>query len=266
MHNLLNYKRVYLEITNVCNLSCSFCPKSLREGKFMNFEEFDQITDALHGVTEYLYFHIKGEPLLHPLLPEFLSLCEKKDFFVNITSNGTLLREQEQTLLTSKALRKVSLSLQSFEGDKDSEAYDDYMKSVSDFAQKAAAAGKFIEIRQWDYQSNEITREELFHSEKIADRIYLSKGHYFEWPNLQNEEKGRNGTCHGLRNQIGVLVDGTVVPCCLDQEGDLALGNIFVQELETILRSERSLAIVEGFRNRKLIEPLCRTCGYIQRF
>ena len=69
-----------------------------------------------------------------------------------------------------------------------------------------------------------------------------------------------------LRDQLAVLCDGTVVPCCLDGEGELALGNLFRQELEDILRGERAAAIHAGFDARRPAEELCRRCGYAERF
>ena len=74
------------------------------------------------------------------------------------------------------------------------------------------------------------------------------------------------GTCYGLRRQLGILVDGTVVPCCLDQDGIINLGNIFNEDLENIVSSDRAKEIVTNFRNNKLKEDLCKRCGYIKKF
>ena len=59
--------RCYIEITNTCNLNCHFCPKHTREKRQLTAEEFNQLTDKLKGKVCFLYFHLMGEPLLHPL-------------------------------------------------------------------------------------------------------------------------------------------------------------------------------------------------------
>ena len=88
----------------------------------------------------------------------------------------------------------------------------------------------------------------------------------FQWPNMNIEPLGDTGFCHGLRDHFGILVDGTVVPCCLDKEGAIALGSIQNQTLTDILESPRALSILHGFKKRKLVESLCQRCQYIERF
>ena len=104
-------KRVYLEITNVCNLACSFCPGTKRQKRFMSETEFAALTEKLRGKTQYLYFHLMGEPLLHPLLCRFLAIAEEKGFRVILTTNGTLLDEKGRGLPDAPALYKINLSL-----------------------------------------------------------------------------------------------------------------------------------------------------------
>ena len=101
---------------------------------------------------------------------------------------------------------------------------------------------------------------------RIGDRIFLEYGDKFDWPDLTAPEGSHRVFCHGLRDQIGVLCDGTVVPCCLDHEGDLALGNLHSQSMEEILASPRAKAIYDGFSRRSAPEELCRKCGYARRF
>lgn len=101
---------------------------------------------------------------------------------------------------------------------------------------------------------------------RIGDRVYLEYGEKFDWPDLSAQEGDERVFCYGLRDQLGVLCDGTVVPCCLDHEGDIALGNLFEQDLDAIVHSPRAQAIFQGFQNRKAPEALCRKCGYARRF
>lgn len=273
-------KKAYLEISNLCNLHCSFCPGTRREGRMLSEEEFRLLAGKLRGHTEYLYFHLMGEPLLHPRLRELLQIAQDLGFRVMITTNGTLLRERGELLLASDAVHKVNLSLQSFEAN---EAGDlrDYVLRCAEFAKLAAARGILCEFRLWNQGGLETRNREILslleerflkpwsesrNGKKLAERVWLDPGERFDWPDLELDELRETGFCYGLRDQIGVLCDGTVVPCCLDHEGDIPLGNLFTQELDEILNSPRAKAMYEGFSRRKVVEPLCRRCGYAKRF
>jgi radical SAM protein with 4Fe4S-binding SPASM domain len=278
------YNKVYLEITNRCNLRCSFCPGTRRPPRTMSPAEFRLLAEKLRPATRYLYLHLMGEPLLHPELPALLAIAGELNFLVNITTNGTLLPQVGETLLAAPAVRKVSISLHSLEAN-DSRAFSAYLGSCISFAKRAAAAGKLTGLRLWNLDGslpgqndlNAPMLEELHRAfpgewppvregHKIAERIYLEFGERFEWPDLSAGEREGDAFCYGLRDQFGVLCDGTVVPCCLDHEGDLALGNLFTQPLEEILSSPRARAIYESFSGRQAREELCRKCGYARRF
>lgn len=273
-------QKAYLEITNVCNLNCSFCPGTRRAPRFLSVEEFRLLAGKLRRQTDYLYFHLLGEPLLHPELGALLRIAGELGFACMITTNGTLLPERGELLLAAERLRKVSISLQSFEANPGGEL-EGYLSGCLTFARKAAEKGVFCELRLWNRGGletlNPAIRERLEacfplpweksrNGWKLAERIWLDPGERFDWPGLDAPDRGERCFCYGLRNQIGVLCDGTVVPCCLDHEGDIPLGNLFTQELEEILASPRARAIYEGFSQRRAVEELCRRCGYRTRF
>ena len=273
-------KRVYLEITNVCNLACSFCPGTTRQKRFMSEEEFRCLVKKLRGQTQYLYFHLMGEPLLHPLLPEFLKIAGELGFKVMVTTNGTLLPERGRILCESPALLKVNISLQSFEANEGGELLR-YLDGCITFAQKANAAGKRCEFRLWNKNGFDSLNPEIEsrleaafprpwgrsrEGYKLREKLWLEPGERFDWPDLSADDRGERCFCYGLRDQIGVLCDGTVVPCCLDHDGSAALGNLFERELDEILESPRAKAIREGFSERRAVETLCRRCGYARRF
>ncbi|MBR0040067.1 MAG: radical SAM protein [Oscillospiraceae bacterium] len=273
-------KRVYLEITNVCNLACSFCPGTSRAPRFMSEEDFTRLLGKLCGETQYLYFHLMGEPLLHPSLGRFLALAGEKGFRVILTTNGTLLAEKAGTLLAAPALYKINLSLQSFEANEGGELIN-YVNQCADFAAHAAAAGKICELRLWNRGGRESLNGEILallherftqpwehspRSVRLAERIFLAEDDKFDWPDLRAPDRGESCFCYALRDQIGVLVDGTVVPCCLDHNGDLPLGNLFDQTLDEIMSTEKVRRIYTGFSQRKAKEILCRRCGYARRF
>lgn len=278
------FSRAYLEITNCCNLSCSFCPGTRRKKAFLSPEQFRLLASRLRPHTNYLYLHVMGEPLLHPALEEILEIARELGFRVIVTTNGTLLPEKQQTLLRAQALHKISISLHSFEANsrQDLEAYLD---GCLDFGKKAAQRGVIVDYRLWnlDGQTPGLNEkngqiEARLHRQypaqwvkntwgwRLCDYTFLHYGERFEWPDLNANEYGTDGGCRGLRDQIAVLCDGTVTLCCLDHEGDAALGNLFEAELSQILALPRTQELLGGFQQHKRLHPLCRRCAYAQRF
>lgn len=273
------YKRAYVEITNVCNRSCSFCPGTVRPPRFLSVGEAEHILSALTGLTEYVYFHVMGEPLLHPELKELIELAVSRGFKCCVTTNGTLLSECGRALIEGGAY-KVNVSVHSFEDGADKD-YEDYINSIIDFADKASEAGVLTVLRLWnlghDGGRNDRTLEMLhgrFSEEwcygkrgaRIRHKLHLEYGERFDWPDTEAEYLGDEVFCYGLRDHFGILSDGTVVPCCLDRDGKIALGNAFDKPISEILLSERAVAIRRGFDLRCAKEELCKKCGYARRF
>jgi len=281
----MRFRKIYLEITNVCNLNCSFCPKTRRPGAFMTEETFSTILKKIEGYTQYLYFHLMGEPLLHPLLPRFLDIAGESGFKVILTTNGTLLEERAEEILDKPALHKVNISLHSMEANA-SGGRDDYIEQCLYFSKKAADKGIITGFRLWNLDGKEtkgqnvlngevIRKIELFYPRpwsegqkgvRLSDRVFLNYGEKFIWPDLTGNDYGSHCFCYGLKDQMGILTDGTAVPCCLDHEGDIRLGNILTQSMEEILGSERTQNIIRGFQRRNAVENLCIKCSYARRF
>ena len=273
------YNKVYVEITNICNMKCSFCHGHKRELRRMTFDEFNLILDKIQGQTKFIYYHLMGEPLTHPLLPDFIKLAGEKGYKSIITTNGTLLNKRCDELL-SASLHKVNISLHSFEGN-DIDSHISYVREISEFAKKAADKGVIVVFRLWnkgvDGGKNDISLQllkenikgewiENTRGMKIRDKIFLEWGERFEWPDKDAKIRGNKYFCYGLKDQFGILCDGTVVPCCLDSDGIINLGNIFTEGIDSILNSEKATNIVEGFKCSKASEELCKRCGYAQRF
>lgn len=273
------YSKVYVEITNVCNMSCSFCHGHKRAPRFMEREEFSLILGKIKGLTKYIYYHLMGEPLLHPSLPEFIRMAGEEGYKSIVTTNGTLLSERGEELLKA-GLHKVNVSLHSFEEEND-EAHEKYVRSLAEFANTASNRGVIVVFRLWnkglDGGRNERAITLLKQSLdgewvenprgiRIKNNLYLERGERFEWPDLSAEIKGDKFFCYGLKDQFGILSDGTIVPCCLDSDGVIALGNAFTDDISDVLSSERAVSMVDGFRCGKAAEELCRKCGYAQRF
>lgn len=274
------FNKIYLEISNLCNLHCAFCPGTHRKKHTMTVEEFTGLLPKLRPWADYLYFHLMGEPLFHPHLETFLRLAAEAGFKVILTTNGMLLPKQQNMLLNTPGLHKVNISLHAFEANDLSVPFEEYLDGCFSFGK--AAEGKVLTVfRLWNQGGAEArNREILEHMERyfpqpwtqerkgprLGNRVYLEYGDKFDWPDLGAADGGEHVFCYGLRDQIGVLCDGTVVPCCLDHEGNLALGNLFESDLETILSSSRAETICQGFRNHRAVEELCRKCGYARRF
>lgn len=226
MGNVARFKRIYIEITSSCNLKCSFCQETLRSPHFMSVDEFAHTLQQIRPYTNYIYLHVKGEPLLHPQLDEILALCRRAGVTVNLTTNGTLLAQKLPILL--------------------------------------AQTDTEISLRLWN-----TTGVPTLFGEKncvIKRHLYVNVQSPFEWPALDNAYCNDRGFCQGLRQHMAVLSDGTVVPCCLDGNAVMALGNIFTTPLKDILAGERSVRFIEGFRAKRAVEPLCRHCSFKERF
>lgn len=272
------YSRVYVEITNICNMNCSFCHGHHRVARQMTEEEYTHVLQQLTGKTEYIYHHLMGEPLVHPLLPRFIQLARQAGFRPMLTTNGTLLDSRGDALLDI-GLHKVNISLHSFE-EGATDSHRCYMEKVANFAAKASRSGTIISLRLWnngcDDGRNHTTLallKELLPGQwtentrgyRIGDKLFLEWGDRFAWPDLAAPDYGPKVFCYGLKDHFGILSDGTVVPCCLDSEGTITLGNVFREDLGDILSSPRAAAIAEGFRCRTATEELCRRCGYAQQ-
>ncbi|WP_107839991.1 radical SAM/SPASM domain-containing protein [Metasolibacillus meyeri] len=286
------FKKVYIEITSVCNLACSFCPPTERAKGLIKVEQFNKILDEIRPHTKYIYLHVKGEPLLHPRIDQLLDAAHEKGFKVNITTNGTLIKKNFHKLLGKPALRQMNFSLHSFDGHEGSENREKYLGDILHFVREASEHNILISYRLWNLQKDTLSdvvarrnREtlEMLEQEynldylieervepgkgiKIGRNIYLNQDHEFRWPSLLAPEDSGKGFCHALRSHAAILVDGTVVPCCLDGEGVINLGNVHETSFSDIVENERANRLVEGFSRREAVEELCKKCGYRQKF
>ena len=272
------YRKIYIEITNNCNLHCSFCSEVLKPRRNMTIEEFEKILKKIRPYTDYIYLHVKGEPLLHPNIIDFLRCAEQYNLKVNLTTNGTLLEQYAKMLSKCSALNKINISLHCETND---EHYlDKVFKNVECFSKKQT-----IVYRLWTLKENGLDEKstktverlkEYYHLspeivEKIKtkknislrDNIYVDKDIEFAWPKITSHKSC--GYCYALKTHIAILVDGTVVPCCLDSNGVIPLGNIYHQELSEIIESEKYQELLKSFQDRKPANPLCQSCTFKER-
>lgn len=262
------FKKVYVEITNCCNLNCNFCHGSKRKKEFISIENFNVLLDKLKGYTDYLYFHVMGEPLLHPFINDLLDIAYIKGFYVNITTNGYYIKK----IINNKNIRQINISLHSFD-DHNGKSLDEYLNDIIETVDKLKVNNTYVSYRMWvnnKYKESIIEKLEKKYGVNIGNNnhVKLEKNIYFEedeefiWPDLNNEYYEEVGSCLGCRSHIGILVDGTVVPCCLDSEGIINLGNIYKQDLNDIINSSFFRELKKGFLNNKKVHELCRKCNF----
>lgn len=267
--DMKRFKKVYLEITNVCNLRCPFCIGNERKKEFLSLDRLSLFLEKLKPYTDYLYFHLMGEPLMHPQINEVIDMASS-NFQINITTNGYLI----QRIKDNTHIRQLNISLHSFDDCYDRKL-DDYLNDIFSSVEKLYEHGTIINYRLWVHNKN---AEEILHklsqyygtcitgkeSVKIKDRMYLDIAKEFVWPSLSNDISEEHGTCLGLKDHIGILVDGTVVPCCLDSAGVISLGNLQTEDVEDILKKDRTQNILQGFACGKKVESLCKKCNFYE--
>ena len=280
----MTFKRVYIEITNICNLNCSFCSPLLREKRSMTLEEIEHILKMPLLKGAHIYPHIKGEPLMYPYFLEFAMLLKKYGFPLNITTNGVFIKKHEDTLLNYA--RQVNISVHAL-SDGQIKNYDEYLQDIISFGKKAARNGfPNVSYRLWLENENEEFSFESYeiisklalnfntdiprkiqkgrNAMKLSKNVYISLMNKFEWPDNSTTIKRKSGTCLGGKEMIGILSDGTVVPCCLDADGVINLGNIFKNDLSEIISTKRFTDLVKGFSGGNISESLCQKCTFYE--
>lgn len=262
------FKKIYVEITNGCNLNCPFCIKNSRKTKFISINEFKIILDKIKDYTDYLYFHVLGEPLLHPNINELIEIASK-NFNINITTNGYLINN-----LKNYNIRQLNISLHSF-SDSYNISLNDYLNNI--FNKIDELKNTYISLRLWvknkynneiiDYINKRYSLNIDYNVDnyKVKNNIFINNFHEFIWPDLDNNYYNENGTCYALIDHIGILVDGTVIPCCLDSKGIINLGNIYTDDLDKILDKDIIKNMINNFKNNKKCEELCKHCSFIEK-
>jgi len=262
------FKRIYIEILNYCNLNCSFCVKTIKPKNCMSIDSFSHILDEIKPYTDYIYLHVQGEPLLHPELSDFLKVAKDKGFNINLTTNGTLI---DKNLFILDYLRQINISIQALYNMPNR---DKYLNSICKLIDSNKTT--YISLRLWgDFESGEIIKyfENKFnksvdkdHGYRLTDRVFFSFDEKFDWPSLNLPIIGKCGSCQGTISHVGILSDGTVVPCCLDKDGIVDLGNVFESSFKDIINGERFTSIRNGFKSNIVKEELCLKCSYRTRF
>jgi radical SAM protein with 4Fe4S-binding SPASM domain len=282
------YQRIHIEITNICNLQCTFCPEVLRPKAIMELDPYEYILKQAAPLTKQVCLHLMGEPLLHPKLDDIFKTTEKYQAKLNLTSNGVLLDKKLPDILNTDCIEQLNFSLQSFKDNFPKKDFKQYFQKILDGVDQILLLKPemYINLRLWNTGTEMIENEDVFSmleehfnleinrqvdvssikSKKIVGRLYLHFDSRFDWPAFDYPDQGKLGFCYGLKTHFGIHANGEVVPCCLDKEAQMSLGNIFQAPLAEILSGERAKKIVVGFERGERVEKLCQHCSFIQRF
>ena len=232
----MRLKKIYIEITNRCNLNCDFCIKNKRKITDINIENYKYIIDKIKNDTKEIYLHILGEPLIHKDINYFINYATKNNLLVNITTNGYLINNIKENY----NIHRLNISLHSYNS-KYNISLDTYLNNIFNVIDKIRNK-TYVTLRLWVSDNNtkyiinyinkryNTTIESIKDNQKIkiANNLLIDTFHVFIWPDLSNNYYNEVGTCKGLIDHIGILSDGTIIPCCLDSTGTINLGNIYI--------------------------------------
>ena len=288
----MRFFRTYIEISNICNLQCTFCPEVEREKKILSTDQFRKILKQVLPYSDQICLHLMGEPLAHPDFEKIIQICNEEKAVIHLTTNGTYLHKFGfETFLNASSLRQINFSLHSYKDNYPDKDIRPYLFDILQFSKQAMEEKPelYINYRLWNLPEatgkkdenqeiidyiceyfqvpvNERIDVRFKKSKNIAGRVYFHFDTRFEWPSMNDPIREQRGFCHALSQQIGIHADGTVVPCCLDKEANIALGNVLEKSFEEILNSPRLQKMREGFQKHLLVEELCQKCTFIKRF
>ena len=287
----MKFYRIYIEITNVCGLSCSFCPTKELPNKEMDLDFFESVIQQAKEYTKEIVCHVVGDPLTQSNLHEYLDIIHKYGLKAMLTTSGYFLKKHSYDTLFHPCVKQINISLNSFNKNDTSLTFEQYIKPILALcdAKLLREEELFINLRVWNLDTimsersfNDTLFEKLsssFNTSLSLDTIYNERpksirlaskvlvhfDNYFEWPSLNNKTYG-DGTCQGLQSHIAILASGKVVPCCLDCDGIIELGDLHENSLEEIVTSKRASEMLNGFKEGRAVEELCQKCSYKDRF
>jgi len=267
-------KRIYLEITNACNLNCSFCHNE-KGDRFLSFVDFCKYVDQIKPICNYIYLHVLGEPLLHPNLEQMLNYLDNKDMNLQLVTNGVLLNKYPN-LLKHECLRKLSISIHSIN---EINVANDYFETITSLIENNSNVK--VELRFYNsstlseklksYLEN-LKRKYSFeltskiNSYKLKENTYLYFENFFKWPQIEDTFVSEIGTCHGAIDMLAITSAGEVTLCCLDPKAINKIGDLHTETLKEIIDSYKYKQIVNDLKNNKLNCNLCQKCTYRLKF
>jgi len=287
----VKFYRIYIELTNVCGLSCSFCPTKELPSQQMELDFFESVIIQAKAYTKEMACHVVGDPLTLANLSDYLDIIHRHGLKAMLTTSGYFLKKHAYDTLFHPCVKQINISLNSFNKNDTSISFEQYITPVLALCHTKLERKEelFINLRVWnlDEMMSERTFNETLFSKlsgafdseldldnvyeerpksiRLASKVLIHFDNYFEWPSLSNKKYG-DGTCQGLQSHVAILASGKVVPCCLDCDGVIELGDLHDKSLKEILSDKRATNIIEGFKEGKAIEELCQKCSYKERF
>lgn len=284
----MKFNKIYIEITNICGLECTFCPtKETIETKTMSLDFFETTLKQVQKYTKVITFHIFGDPLTLSNLQEYLDLAKKYNLKVELVTTGYYLNKFPLELFLHPAIKQINFSINSFNKNDMKITLDEYLKPMFDLCdlKLAKKVHSFINFRLWNLDTDksdekfnkdvieklskhfsiDLTNINYIDSIRLENQILLDFDEYFEWPTLSSTHNSQS-TCYGLKSHFGILSSGKVVPCCLDSFGIIDLGDLNQEKLDDILHKERTQNIIKNFKEGKALEELCKKCSFKDRF
>ena len=257
----------------------------------MDLDFFESTIRQASAYTKEIACHVVGDPLTQSNLGDYLDIIHKYGLKAMLTTSGYFLKKHSYETLFHPCVKQINISLNSFNKNDTSLTFEQYIKPVLDLCRVKLDRQEelFINLRVWNLDEmmserdfNETLFSKLSNEFNVTldlDNIYKEKpksirldskilvhfDNYFEWPSLNNKNYG-DGTCQGLQSHIAILASGKVVPCCLDCDGIIELGDLHEVSLKKILSNRRTVNMLEGFKEGKAVEELCRKCSYKERF
>ena len=287
----MNFYRIYIEITNFCGLSCSFCPTKTLVNNEMDLDFFESVIVQAKSYTKEIACHVVGDPLTQANLHAYLDIIHIHGLKAMLTTSGYFLKKHSYDTLFHPCIKQINISLNSFNKNDTSLTFEQYITPILKLCEEKLLREEelFINLRVWnlDEMMSEFSfNETLFNrlnetfntslnikniynehpkNIRLASKVLVHFDNYFEWPSLNNKNYG-HGTCQGLKSHIAILASGKVVPCCLDCDGIIELGDLHMHSLEDIVTSKRAVNMLDGFKEGRAIEELCQKCSYKERF
>lgn len=272
---------VRIENTNHCNAHCVMCPreKMTRKKGFMSFESFKKIVDQCAELdVKMTHVHGYGEPLLDPLIFKKIKYIKDKGIpETYMVTNGSLLTEENIRKLIESGLDAMNISFYGFT----KETYERIHKNLN-FEKTRDNVKNFFRIRKemgketpkthltfLSYEDNEKEKQAFLDFWKdIADDTRVSHLHNFgdgrEYRPVRKDIKRISCGHIFFLHSMQILWDGKVVPCCIDTDGMIVLGNANDNSLLDIWNSEKFKKFREDHRECRFEKyPLCDNCDQL---
>ncbi|TNH36232.1 radical SAM protein [Campylobacter helveticus] len=278
------FKKIYVELSDICGLKCEFCPSKKAQRGILPLQDFEKIAMQICERAEIFTFHLLGDPLILDNLEQFLSIAKAYKMRLEITTSGFYLSEKNQNLLLNyENIHQINFSLAAFFSQKRLDL-NAYLKPILKLCERhfKCKNSSFINLRLWNFDVNFKAPKENEEIYKILNEnfkekfdftmpkirlerhIMLHQAKRFTWPSLKTPIVSKKGFCHALKEQVGILSNGTLVPCCLDSSGAINLGNVLENSFQNLLETKKFLDLKQGFERGERLENLCQRCEFFK--